>query len=180
MAGLGAAVAALILFVAIAGPLVAVSQSRLRNLAEERAKEARRAGSGPAAQKAEAARRLEAEQAGYEASTKALAADQALVQSYLSQAENLRNLAIPGRQGRALDLLKRASGLKHDTDGLVAKLGADPAGLRPAMTQFWREQRPRLRSEATRWFGESSLKLLYDTRFPVLTRDPDMTDLFPS
>ncbi len=157
VAGLGAAVAALILFVAIAGPLVAFSQSRLRNLAE-------------VAQQAEKFRRLEAEQAGYEASTKALAADQALVQSYLSQAENLRNLAQPGRQGRALELLKRASGLKRDTDGLVAKLEADPAGLRPAMTQFWREQRPRLRSEATRWFGESSLKLLYDTRFPVLTR----------
>ena len=157
VAGLGAAVAALILFVAIAGPLVAFSQSRLRNLAE-------------VAQQAEKFRRLEAEQAGYEASTKALAADQALVQSYLSQAENLRNLAQPGRQGRALELLKRASGLKRDTDGLVAKLEADPAGLRPAMTQFWREQRPRLRSEATRWFGEFSLKLLHDTRFPVLTR----------
>ena len=173
MAGLGAAVAALILFVAVAGPLVAVSQSRLRNLAEERAKEARTAqGLAQAAQKAEAARRLEAEQAGYEASTKALAADQALVQSYLSQAENLRNLAQPGRQGRALELLKRASGLKHDTDSLAAKLGADSAGWRPAMTQFWREQRPRLRSEAARWFGEFSLKLLSDTRFPVLTRSP--------
>ena len=149
MAGLGAAVAALILFVAIAGPLVAVSQSRLRDLAETRRPKER-----PDAQQAEAARRLEAEQAGYEATTKALAADQALVQSYLSQAQNLRNLAQPGRQGRALELLKRASGLKHDTDGLAAKLGADPAGWRPAMTQFWREQRPRLRSEAARWFGE--------------------------
>ena len=171
MAGLGAAVAALILFVAIAGPLVAVSQSRLRNLAEEGAKEARTAqGLAQVAQKAEASLRLEAEQAGYEATTKALAADKALVQSYLSQAENLRNLAQPGRRGRALELLKRASGLKHDTDSLAAKLGADSAGLRPAMTQFWREQRPRLRFEAARWFGESSLKLLYDTRFPVLTR----------
>jgi len=164
VAGLGTAVAALILFVAIAGPLVAVSQSRLRTLAEERAKEAL------AAQDLADARRIEAEQAGYEASTKALTADQALVQSYLSQAENLRNLVQPGRQGRALELLKRASGLKHDTDSLGAKLGADSAGLRPAMTQFWREQRPRLRSEATRWFGEFSLKLISDMRFPVLTR----------
>ena len=172
VAGLGAAVAALILFVAVAGPLVAVSQSRLRNLA--------RAGEEALGRsKAEAARRLEAEQAGYEATTKALAADQALVQSYLSQAENLRNLAQPGRQGRALELLKRASGLKHDTDSLAAKLDADPAGLRPAMTQFWREQRPRLRSEAARWFGEFSLKLLYDTRFPVLMRSPS-GDAIPS
>jgi len=152
VAGLGAAVAALILFVAVAGSLVAVSQSRLRKLADDRASEA--------------------EQAGYEASTKALAADQALVQSYLSQAENLRNLAQPGRQGRALELLKQASGLKRDTDSLAAKLGVDSAGWRPAMTQFWREQQPRLRSEATRWFGEFSLKLLYDAPFPVLTRSP--------
>jgi WD40 repeat protein len=159
VAGLGAAVAALILFVAVVGPLVAVSQSRLRNLAE-------------VAQKDEAARRLEAEQAGYEASTQALAADQALVQSYLSQAENLRNLAQPRRQDRAIDLLKRAGGLKHDTDSLVAKLRTDSAGLRPAMTQFWREQQPRIRSEAARWFGEFSLKLLYDAPFPVLTRSP--------
>jgi WD40 repeat protein len=157
VAGLSAAVATLILFVAIAGPLVAVSQSHLRNLAE-------------AAQKAESGRRIEAEQASYQASTQALTANKALVQSYLSQAENLRNLAQPGRQGRALEMLKRASGLKHDTDSLVSKLDADPAGLRPAMTQFWHEQRPRLRSEAGRWFGESSLKLLHDTRFPVLTR----------
>ncbi len=64
-------------------------------------------GLAQAAQKAEEAGRIEAEQAGYEATTKALAADQALVQSYLSQAENLRNLAQPGRQGRALELLKR-------------------------------------------------------------------------
>jgi len=173
VAGLGSAVAALSLFVAVAGLLVAVSQSHLRALAEDRAKEARTAqGLAQSAQKAEAARRLEAEQAGYEASTKALAADQTLVRSYLSQAENLRNLVLPGRQGRALELLKRASGLKHDTDSLAAKLGADSAGWRPAMTQFWREQRPRLRSEATRWFDELSLKRLYETRFPVLlTRD---------
>ncbi len=159
VAALGAAVAALILFVAIAGPLVAVSQSRLRDKAE-------------AAQTAEAHRRLEAEQAGYEASTKALDADRALVQSYLSQAENLRYLAQPDRRGRALELLKRASGLKHDTDSLAAKLGADSAGRRPAMAQFWREQQPRLRSEARRWFGESSLKFISDTRFPVVTRLP--------
>jgi Protein kinase domain len=168
VAGLGSAVAALILFLTVAGPLVAVSQSRLRSVAEDRAIEARTAQNlAQSSQKAEAARRLEAEQAGYEATTKALAADQALVQSYLSEAENLRNLAQPGRQGRALELLKRASGLKHDTDSLAAKLGADSAGWRLAMTQFWREQRPRLRSEATRWFEESSLKVLYDTRFPI-------------
>lgn len=173
VAGLSGAVAALVMFVAIAGPLVAVSQSRLRSLAEERANEALAAQKlAKAAQEAESARRLEAEQAGYEASTKALAADQALVQSYLSQAENLRNLAQPGRQDRAIDLLKRAGGLKHDTDSLVAKLRTDSAGLRPAMTQFWREQQPRLRNEAARWFGESSLKLLYDAPFPVLTRSP--------
>ena len=38
------------------------------------------------------------------------------------------------------------------------------------MTQFWREQRPLLRSEAARWFGELSLKLVHDTRFPVMLR----------
>ena len=152
VAGLGAAVAALVLFVTIAGPLVAFSQSRLRGLAEQRADEALAAQQAArAAQEAEEARRLEAEQAGYEASTKALAADQALVQSYLSQAENLRNLPQPGRQARALGLLKRASDLKHDTDGLVAKLRTDSAGLRPALAQFWRDQQPLLRTEAARW-----------------------------
>ncbi len=124
------------------------------------------------AHQGEAARRLEAEAAGYDASTKALAADQALVQSYLSQAENLRNLAQPGRRDKAIDLLKRAAGLKHDTDSLAAKLGADTAGRRTAMVQFWRDERPRLRSEATRWIGESSLKLVFDARFPVVMRSP--------
>jgi len=163
VAGLGAAVAALILFVAIAGPLVAVSQSRLRNLAE-------------VAQKAEEDRRLQAEQAGYEASTKALAADQALVQSYLSQAQSLRYAVQLGRQSRALELLKLAGGLKRDTDGLVAKLDADPSGWRPAMTGFWREQRLRLRNEAALWFDESSLKPISHTRFPVLIRSPSGMD----
>jgi WD40 repeat protein len=171
VAGLGAAVAALVLFVAVAGPVVAVTQSQLRSIADRRAKEALKAkDEAHEAQKAEAARRLEAEQAGYEASTKALAADQALVQSYLSQAENLRNLAQPGRRDRALDLLKRATRLKHDTDSLTAKLGADSGGWRAIMTQFWHEQQPQLRTEATRWFGESSLKRIYDTRFPVVLR----------
>ncbi len=146
-------------------------------MAEDAATQARTAqGLAQDARKAEEDRRLEAEQAGYQASTKALEADQALVESYLSQAENLRNLAQPGRQGRAIELLRRASGLKRDTDSLIARLGADSAGLRPAMTQYWREQQPRLRSEAVRWFGEVSLKRLYDTRFPVLTRPyPVMT-----
>ena len=162
VAGLGAAVAALVLFVAIAGPLVAFSQSRLREQAE-------------IARAAENVRRKEAEQAGYEATSKALAADQALVQSYLSQAENLRNLAQAGRQDRALELLKRATGLKHDTDSLAAKLVADPDGWRAITAQFWREQQPRLRSEATRWFGESSLKRIYDTRFSVMLRSSSDT-----
>ena len=35
------------------------------------------------------------------------------------------------------------------------------------MARFWDEQRPRLRSEATRWFGELSLSRLFDIRFPV-------------
>ena len=88
IAGLGAAVAALVLFVAVAGPLVALSQAHLRGVAE-------------AARKAEAFRRIEAEQAAYEAAIKALAADQALVQSDLSQAQNLRHLAQLDRQARA-------------------------------------------------------------------------------
>ncbi len=150
VAGLSAAVAALILFVAIAGPLVALSQARLRALEETR--------------------RLEAEQAGYEAATKALAADQALVQSDLSQAQNLHHLAQLDRQGRALELLKRAGGLKRDTDGLLAKLRTDPDGLRGATAGFWREQQPRLRSEAIRWLSEYSLKPVSPTRFPVLTQ----------
>jgi serine/threonine protein kinase/WD40 repeat protein len=173
VAGLGAAVAGLFLFVAVAGPLVAVAQSNLRHLAEVRANDARVAQrAAEDAQKAEETSRIAAQKAGYEATTKALAADQALVESYLSQSENLRNLAQPGRLGRALALLKRASGLKNDTDILVAKLGDDSAGLRSAMTRFWREQQPRLRSEATRWFGDFSLKLLYDQRFPILTQSP--------
>jgi WD40 repeat protein len=180
VASLGAAVAALILFVVIAGPLVAVSQSRLRDLAEKRAKEALVAQElAHKAQQAEAARRIEAEQAGYEATTKALSTDQALVQSYLSQAKNLRYASHPGRQGQALELLKHAGSLKQDTDGLAAKLGTDSAGWRPAMTRFWREQQPRLRSEATHWFGELSLKLLPEIRFPVLTRDRQ-SELTPS
>ena len=162
IAGLGATVASLVLFVAIAGPLVALSQSRLRYQAE-------------IARAAENSRRLEAEQAGYEATSKALTADQALVQSYLSQAENLRNLAQPGRQRLALELLKRATRLKHDTDSLTAKLGADTGGWRAITTQFWREQQPRLRTEATRWFGESSLKRIYDTRFTVMLRSSSDT-----
>jgi hypothetical protein len=145
-------VAALVLFVAIAGPLVAVTQSQLRKLAEDRADEA--------------------ERAGYEATTQTLAADQALVQSYLSQAQNLRNAASPGRQGRALGLLQRASGLKRVADGLVAKLGADPAGWRAAMARFWHEQEPGLRSEAAHWLAESSLKLVADRWFPVPIRSP--------
>jgi WD40 repeat protein len=149
VAGLGAAVAALVHFVAVAGPLVAVSQSRLRALADDRAREAQRA--------------------GYVAATKAMAADQALVQSYLIQARNLRDDTSLGRQGRALQLLKDAAGLKRETDGLDAALGADPDGWRPAMTRFWLEQRPRLRSEAVHWLAEPSLKRITETRFPVLT-----------
>jgi WD40 repeat protein len=169
VAGLGGSVAALILFVAAAGALVAVRLAYLRNIAETKAIQALEAqAQAELAHHDEAARRLEAEQAGYDASTKALAADQALVQSYLSQAENLRNLAQPGRRDKALDLLKHAAGLKHDTDSLSAKLGADAAGWGPAMAKFWRDERPRLRSEATRWIGESSLKLVFDTRFPVV------------
>ena len=149
VAGLGAAVAALVLFVAVAGPLVAVSQSRLRALADDRAREAQRA--------------------GYVAATKAMAADQALVQSYLIQARNLRDATSLGRQGRALQLLKDAAGLKRETDGLDAALGADPDGWRAAMTRFWLEQQPRLRSEAVHWLAEPSLKRITETRLPVLT-----------
>ena len=138
VAGLGASVAALILFVAAAGPLVALSQARLRNLAETRAGQAARRRPRKSSPTKLKPRRLEAEQAGYDASTKALAADQALVQSYLSQAENLHNLAQSGRSDRALDFLKRAASLKHDTDSLSAKLKADTAGWRATMAQFWR------------------------------------------
>ncbi len=177
VAGLGTAVAALVLFVAIAGSVVAVSQSRLRTIAEKRAKEALEAKDlAHEARMAEAARRLEAEQAGHEASTKAIEADFALAQSYLSQAENLHHLAQPGRQVRALELLKRAAGLKRDTDSLATKLGDDPGGLRRNMAEFWREQQPRLRSEAARWVGESSLKPLYEKRFPLLTESSSRTD----
>ncbi len=123
VAGLGVAVAALVLFVAIAGPLVAISQSQLRTVAD-------------GARQAELTRRIEAEKAGYEATTKALEADEALVQSYLSQANSLRHVGRFGRQGRALELLKRAGGLKNDTGNLVVKLEADPAGLRAATAKF--------------------------------------------
>jgi WD40 repeat protein len=149
VAGLEAAVASLVLFVAVAGPLVAVSQSRLRALADDRAREAR--------------------QAGYVAATKAMAADRALAQSYLIQARNLRDVASLGRQGRALQLLKDADGLKRETDGLDAALGADPDGWRPAMTRFWIEQQPGLRSEAMQWLAKPSLMRVSETRFPVLT-----------
>jgi WD40 repeat protein len=173
VAGLGATVAALILFVAITGPLVALNQSRLRRLAEDRANDARVAQArAQAAQKAEEDRRLEAVKAGHEATTQALAANKTLVRSYLSQAQNLRHLAQLGRQSRALELLKLASGLRRATDGLAAELGDDPAGLRAAMAQFWREQQPRLRSEAATWLTESSLKPVFDRRFPALPRSP--------
>jgi len=149
VAGLGAAVAALVLFVAVAGPLVAVSQSRLRALADDRAREAQRA--------------------GYVAATKAMAADQALVQSYLIQARSLRDATSRGRQGRAVQLLKDAAGLKRETDGLAAALGADPDRWRAEMTRFWLEQQPLLRSEAVHWLAEPSLKRIAETRLPVLT-----------
>jgi WD40 repeat protein len=149
VAGLGAAVAALILFVAVTGPLVAVSQSRLRGLADDRAREAQRA--------------------GYVAATKAMAADRALVQSYLIQAQNLRDATSFGRQDSALQLLKDAAGLKRETDGLDAALGADPDGWRASMTRFWAEERPRLRSEAVHSLTEPSLKRITETRLPVLS-----------
>ena len=88
------------------------------------------------------------ERAGYRAATKAMAADQALVQSYLIQAQNLRSAASPGRQGRALQLLKDAGSLKRETDGLAEVLGADPDGWLATMATFWHEQQPHLRSEA--------------------------------
>jgi WD40 repeat protein len=172
VATLGAAVATLVLFVAIAGPIAAVTQSQLRATADKRAKEALKAkDEAHEAQKAEAARRIEAEKASYEASTKAIEADFALAQSDLSQAENLHHLARPRRQLRALELLKLASGLKRDTENLAAKLGDDPAGLRRKLTQFWREEEPQLRSEAARWLGDSSLKFVYDKPFPLSMQD---------
>ncbi len=161
VAALGAAVAALILFVAVASPLVAVSQSRLRGLADDRA--------------------IEAQRAGYRAATKAMAADQALVQSYLIQAQNLRSAASPGRQGRALQLLKDAGSLKRETDGLAEALGADPDGWLATMATFWHEQQPHLRSEAAHWLAEPSLMRIVQTKFPVVTAassgmtDPVMT-----
>jgi WD40 repeat protein len=63
VAGLGAAVAALVLFMAVAGPLIAVSQSRLRKQSEDRENEAITAmGAAVAARQAEQDRRREAEQ----------------------------------------------------------------------------------------------------------------------
>ena len=81
VAGLGATVAALILVVAVAGPIVALREAALRR---------------------------EAERAGYEARIESLGATQSLVRSNLSQAQELHHAHQAGRQERALELLKQA------------------------------------------------------------------------
>jgi WD40 repeat protein/tRNA A-37 threonylcarbamoyl transferase component Bud32 len=155
-----ATAAALLLVVAVGGPVAAVRQAQLRQLAQKRESEARAAG------RAEAERRREAEAAQYQASAKALGAIQALADASLNQARVLRYVGQRGRQAGALRLLDSAARSKATAAALVVGLGADPDQLGPANAAFWDKRLPALRDEAVRWVGELSVLALPTVRFP--------------
>ena len=145
VAGLSAAVAALILIVAVAGPIAALREAALRR---------------------------EAERTGYEARIEALAATEALVRSHHSQAQELHHANQAGRQQTALDLLGQAGELRSRTDDLVKQLGDDPKGWRARVDRFWRDQLPELRTEAVRWLALASLQPVSPAQFPVDPSEP--------
>lgn len=157
VAVLSSSVAALILFVAIAGPLVAVRQADLRGQADNR--------------------RNEAEKASYQATTKALDATQSLAQAYLSQAQVLHNASQAGRQSSALSLLRQATALQNDSADLVSRLGRDPEHWRDRTARFWTQERSVLRSEAIRWLSEFSLHAVAAVRFSIPPGIPTFTAL---
>lgn len=161
VAALGAAVAALVVFVAVASPVVAVRQSDLRHKAEKSALAARNA------EKAEKSRREEAEKATYQATTKALDANESLALAYLSQARVLHGVAETGRQDRAMAILRKAGHLQTASNDLLERLGQDPDGWRARTQQFWDDERPSLRTEASRWLAEVSLQRVSATRFSI-------------
>jgi WD40 repeat protein len=144
-------VAALILVVAVAGPIAALREAALRR---------------------------EAERTGYEARIEALAATESLVRSRLSQAQGLHHADRAGRQERALELLEQAGELRSRTGDLVKQLGDDPKGWRARIERFWREQLPELRTEAVRWLALASLQPVSPAQFPVDPREPtgDLSD----
>jgi WD40 repeat protein/tRNA A-37 threonylcarbamoyl transferase component Bud32 len=145
IAGLSAAVAALILIVAVAGPIAALREGTLRR---------------------------EAEQSGYEARIETLAATEALVRSHHSQSQQLHHANEAGRQQKALDLLGQAGELRGRTDELVEQLRDDPKGWRARVDHFWRDRLPDLRTEAVRWLALASLQPVSPVQFPVDPSEP--------
>ncbi|HEX8199060.1 MAG TPA: WD40 repeat domain-containing serine/threonine protein kinase, partial [Isosphaeraceae bacterium] len=161
VAGLAAAVLALVGFVAVAGPVVAVRQAALRGLAERRERDADQA------RRQEQAQRIAAETAQYRSQADALGAFRALARSDLSQVQALRYASLPGRQRRALELLDDAGRLRRRSAELLAALRRDPDGLGLATGGFWRDRLPELRTEAARWLTGSSLRPLATARFEM-------------
>ena len=137
--------AALILVVAVAGPVAALRETVLRRRAER---------------------------TGYEARIEALAATESLVRSRLSQAQALHHANQAGRRDRALELLKQAGQSRSYTDNLVRQLGDDPEGWRARIERFWSEQLPQLRTEAVRRLRLASLQPVVPAQFPVDPQEP--------
>ena len=157
----GAIAATMILAIAIASPIVALTQAELKSQADDRAREATLA-SIEAAEK-----RVEAETANYQATKKAIETIEALTDANLLRANALHGLSVPNRKQSALSALSSSRQMKGDAETLASRLADDPDQVRQRHDQFWQDRTRQLRQEAIRWQSLSSIQSFYLTRHPL-------------
>jgi tRNA A-37 threonylcarbamoyl transferase component Bud32 len=144
VAGLGTGVSLLLLLVAVAGPLVAWHQASLREAAQLKEGEARKAQQG-------------AEAAQDQARRQTLEAYENLAQARLSQAKTLWTSNQARRQSLALDYLREVIGLRTPMNRMVEEMGESVGDWAQRNERFWADQLPQLSTEALRWLSTSSL-----------------------
>ncbi|HEX5272495.1 MAG TPA: AAA family ATPase [Gemmataceae bacterium] len=167
------AVTALVLFAQARGDRQRADDARAEAEQARLRAEAARARAAELADK-EAAARQQSEQAELRAIEASDSAFRKAGQASLAQLQSLWVSAQPGRQEKAIAMLRDAAQLRDTALELARK--RDPA-QRDEAEQFWRQLTPQLRDEGVRWLALTSLRQVQ--RVSLTTAPPGFMDQSP-
>jgi len=151
-AGLSTTLALLLLVMAVAGPIVAWREARLRQTADEQR---------------------------HAAMAKSLESLRILARGALREAHQLRDLPRAGRTTAALDLVHQVLGHRSQSQALLDELHGAESRLAAEAENFWRDLIPQLRAEVAWWLTEPSVLPMSEARIPVINNYSPLVAISP-